>query len=151
MVKPAVYRNQGEIIMLRNPQVLLLSSETEPTVLEQLLSEHVALTPVKSLSEMVSLLENRDYDALFCAWSFHTGTWNDALEEVRKLHSDLPVIIFSSSAEEREWLRVLEAGAFDLLVPPFQDRALLAVLEQASASRDALTSRGMASLSKASV
>ena len=95
-------------------------------------------------------MEKGNYDALLCAWSFHTGTWKDALEEVRKLHSDLPVIILSSSAEEREWLRVLGAGAFDLLVPPFQDRALLAVIEQASASREALASRRIAPLLKAS-
>jgi DNA-binding NtrC family response regulator len=151
MVKTDGNRKQGEIMMLRYPRVLLLSNdESETSALDRLLTGHVLLTTVNNLPELVSLLENGNYDALFCAWSFHTGTWSDALEEVQKLHSDLPVIILSSSAEEREWLRVLEAGAFDLLVPPFQDRALLAVLEQASASRDALTPKRIASLSKAS-
>lgn len=138
--------------MLRYPKVILLSNdETETTVLEQLLSEHVVLTSVNDLSALISLLEDNDYDALFCAWSFHTGTWNDALEEVRKVHPDLPVIILSSSAEEREWLQALGGGAFDLLVPPYQERSLLAVLEQASASREALGSRHRVPRQKASV
>ncbi len=138
--------------MLRYPKVLLLSNDgMETAVLEQLLSDHVVLTPVNNLSELISLLGDNDYDALFCAWSFHTGTWNDALEEVREIHPDLPVIILSSSAEEREWLRVLDAGAFDLLVPPYQERSLLAVLEQASASREAITSRNCVPRQKVSV
>ncbi len=136
--------------MLQYPNILLLSTdETETAALQQILREHVILRPVKSLADLTALLENANYDALFCAWSFHAGTWNDALEEVRKHYPDLPVIILSSIAEEREWLRVLEAGAFDLLVPPYQERALLAVLEQASASRDALTSRRIAARSPA--
>jgi len=138
--------------MLRYPKVLLLSNdETETAVLEHLLGEHAALTAVHQLSELVSLLEEGKYDALFCAWSLDAGTWTNALEEVRKFHPELPVIILSSSPEEREWMRVLEAGAFDLLVPPYEERPLLAVLEQASASRDALTSRGFSALSEATL
>jgi len=134
-------------MMLRYPQVLLLSNEKESAVLEQLLTEHVALTPVHSLPELVSMLEDNDYDALFCASYFHAGTWNDAIKEVRKIHPDLPVIVLSSSAEEREWLEALDAGAFDLLAPPYHARSLLAVLEQASASHEARISRGLQSLS----
>jgi len=138
--------------MLRNPKVLLLSNdETETAVLEQLLNEHVAVTPVNNLSELGALLENSDYDALFCAGSPDTGICNDALEEVRNVLPDLPVILLSSSAEQREWLQALDAGAFDVLVPPYQERALLAVLEQASASREAVTSRRIAWLSEARV
>jgi len=123
--------------MLRQPNVLLFSNDEGETVaLQQLLSEHVVLTPVKNLSELASLLENNRYDALFWAWSFRTGTWNDALREVRKINPDLPVIILSSTPEERAWIRALDAGAFDLLVAPFEERPLLAVLEQASASHE---------------
>jgi DNA-binding NtrC family response regulator len=130
-------------MMLRNPNVLLLSNvEMESAGLERLLSEHVGLTPINSLSELASQLEANDYDALFCANVFNTGTWNDALDEVQKVHPDLPVIILSSSAGEREWLQALDAGAFDLLSPPYHGRSLLAVLEQASASREARISRG---------
>lgn len=138
--------------MLRYPNVLLFSNdETETAVLHRLLSEHVVLTPVHHPSELTSLLGSNSYDALFWVWSFHTGTWNDALSEVRKITPDLPVIILSSAAEEKEWIQALGAGAFDLLVAPHKDRALLAVLEQASASREARISRSMFPLRKANV
>ena len=124
--------------MLRNPNVLLLcSDETRALALREILSEHAVLTPAGNLSELTVLLESSCYDALFCAWSFHRGTWNDALLEARRLHPDLPVIIFSSTAGEQEWLRVLEAGGFDLLAPPYQERAVLSALEQATASYEA--------------
>ena len=138
--------------MLRYPNVLLFSSdETESAALEGLLREHVLLTPVKSLPELVSELEHNDYDALFCAWSLGAEAWHATLEEVRKVHPDLPVIILSLSAGEKEWLRALDAGAFDFLVPPYQERSLLAVLEQASASREARISRSSRARQRVSV
>jgi len=124
--------------MLRNPNVLLLCSDAkQAVVLREILSEHAVLTPAGNLSELTALLESSFYDAVFCAWSFHRGNWNDALLEARRLHPDLPVIIFSSTAGEEEWTRVLEAGAFDLLAPPYQKRAVLSALEQATASYEA--------------
>jgi DNA-binding NtrC family response regulator len=60
------------------------------------------------------------------------------LRNIQESHPGLPVIVLSSSPENREWDEVLEAGAFDLLVPPYDERAVLAVLEQASSSREAL-------------
>jgi len=129
--------------MLEYPNVLLLSTDTiETTVLQQALRKHVILTRADNLSDAMFLLEGGGYDAFFCAWSFHAGTWMEALETVREWQPDLPVIILSRTAEEREWLQVLEAGAFDLLVPPFEKEELLAVLEQASASREARALRG---------
>lgn len=128
--------------MLRYPHVLLFSTdEAETDVLQQLLREHVVLTPVRSQSELAASLEAGRYDALLWSWSLHEGTWNDALREVRRINPDLPVIVLSNAAEERGWIRALEAGAFDLLVAPFEERPLLAVLEQASVSREARTSR----------
>ena len=128
--------------MLRYPNVLLFSNdEMETAILERLLGEYAIVTPVHSDSELAALLENDNYDALFWSWSFRAGTWNEALREVHKISPDLPVIVLSTAAEERAWIRALDAGAIDLLVAPFEERQLLAVLEQASASHDARLSR----------
>jgi DNA-binding NtrC family response regulator len=70
-------------------------------------------------------------------WSFHKGTWNDALEQVRQRSPNLPVIVFCRSGGEQEWVEVLEAGGFDLLVPPYQKDTVLPVLEHAVVSHDA--------------
>ncbi len=128
--------------MLRQPKVLLFSTdEAEMAQLQQILSEHVILTPVDHQSKLNALIEKHNYDALFCAWSLQQGSWNDVVSEVRESHPDLPVIVLSPAPDNREWDEVLQAGAFDLLVPPFEERSMLAVLEQASASREAVASR----------
>ena len=127
--------------MLRSPRVLLLSTdETETALLQDLLNEHAILTPAGNLTELAALLKSNSYDALFCAWSFQRGTWEEAVRSLQESHPGLPVIVLSSSPENREWAEVLEAGAFDLLVPPYEQRAVLAVLEHASASCEALAS-----------
>ena len=123
-------------MMLAYPKVLLLAGdEREAMNLQQLLSPYVSLTCSPTLAALGNLLKNGVYDALFCMESPRPETWNDVIREVHQHHPDLPVIILSRTGDEREWRDVLEAGAFDLLAPPYQGRTLVAVLEQAVASR----------------
>ena len=124
--------------MLRPPNVVLLcTDELHSAGLRDILSKHAIVTLARNLPELKSVLEDGGCDALICAWSFHRGTWIHALRAVQRLNPDLPVIIFSSSGGEQEWAEVLEAGAFDLLVPPYHDRAVLSTLEHAIASHEA--------------
>ena len=123
--------------MLTYPKVLLLSSdETETSVMEKILSEHVILRSIGDLAELRNHLDGA-YDALFCGWSFQKGGWNEALKQVRKRCPDLPVVIFSRVGGEQEWVEALEAGAFDLLVAPYLKRNVLPLLEHAVASHEA--------------
>ena len=123
--------------MLSRPEVLLLNSNPEETLLLVLiLSQHVDLTLVQNLSEVQEVLAESRYDAAFCGWTFQSGTWEEALKDVQRYNPDLPVIIFRQTGNERDWVKVLEAGAFDLLLAPYEQRAFLAVLEQAVASTD---------------
>lgn len=124
--------------MFERPKVLLLSSEDEERkTWEQILSEHVTVKSVLDLPELQAALESETYNALFCGWSFHLGDWNLALKKASQQYPDLPVIIFSRTGGEAEWVKVVEAGAFDLLVAPYQKRTVLPVLEQAVASNEA--------------
>ena len=123
--------------MRSHPKVLLLSSdETETRKLEEVLLEYAILKRAENLAELQSNLGGA-YDAVFCGWSFHTGTWNDALGQVRQRCPDLPVVIFRETGDEREWVKVLEAGAFDLLIAPYQKHSVIPILEQAAASYEA--------------
>ena len=124
--------------MLSWPKVLLLSSDDAETQnWEEVFREHATMRRVRTLNELQDHLQDDRYDALFCGWSFHTGTWNQALEHVQQSCPDLPVVVFSGTGDEREWVRVLQAGAFDLLVAPYQKRTVLPVLEQAIISHEA--------------
>jgi DNA-binding NtrC family response regulator len=119
-------------MMRTHPNVLLLSTDSEEmSKWEDILCEHAVVKRVGSLLELEHQLESDVYDALFCGWSFHFGTWHDALRTVQQQCPELPVIIFCGNGGERQWVEVLEAGAFDLLVEPYHQRAVLPVLEHA--------------------
>jgi DNA-binding NtrC family response regulator len=124
--------------MLTWPRVLLLSSDDSETASwEEMFREHASLRRVRSLEELEATLDGDRYDALFCGWSFHAGTWNQALEQVQQHCPDMPVVVFKGTGDEREWVKVLQAGAFDLLIAPYQKRNVLPVLEQAVISYEA--------------
>ena len=123
--------------MLRSPQIVVLSSDQAETGhLQEILSKHALLTCARNLTELKTLLEAGEPDVLFCSWSFQSACWKDVVEEVQHCYPELPVIVLSRTAGEQEWIEVLEVGAFDLLVPPFRKHSLLAVIEQATASRE---------------
>ena len=124
--------------MLTWPNVLLMSSDdSEARNWQEILREHATVRTVRDLDELQIHLQNDGYDAFFCAWTSPSATWKQALERVRQSNPDMPVIVFSGTADEREWVRVLEAGAFDLLASPLQRRTVLPVLEQAVTSYEA--------------
>ena len=123
---------------LSKNQILLLSSNpAETLVLELILSKHVVLKIVQNLSELQKVLEESSYDAALCGWSLQPGTWEKALKQVQQYNPDLPVIIFRQTGDERDWVKVLEAGAFDLLQAPYEERTIRAALEHAVASSEA--------------
>jgi DNA-binding NtrC family response regulator len=124
--------------MLREPKVLLLSDQqSEIHNLNHVLADYVTLSSVSDLEQCQQRLAATDYDALLCSWSFREGRWNAALDHVQEQYPDLPVIITHRCGGEKEWAEVLDAGAFDLLVAPFQKQTVLPVLEHAIATREA--------------
>ena len=132
--------------MLRVPEVLLLMCDAdERAILQKVLEPHAELTCVCTPQEMAEQLEQASYDALFCARSLSVGSWREVLEGVRQFDPHLPVIIVSRTANEQEWVEVLEAGAADLLGPPYYERMLLSVLEHAVVSHDTCVCHGKTS------
>ncbi len=124
--------------MLRSSRVLLLCSDPSASAAFRLiLAPHAILVLAGHLPEALDLLAKSPFDAVLCAWRFDLGTWNDALSAVKRAHPDLPVIVFSSTGGEREWVEVLDAGAFDLLVSPYTQRTILPPIEHALASHEA--------------
>jgi DNA-binding NtrC family response regulator len=128
------------------PRVLLFtSSGAEAELFQDLLRHHASVTAASSLADLRRQLASADFDAVLCSWSFRAFGWSDVVEELQRHDPNLPAIVISPSPEDRVWLEVLEAGAFDLLVPPHRDDTVLAVLTQAAASRQARESRPCAS------
>jgi DNA-binding NtrC family response regulator len=118
------------------PKVLLLGSDEDWFALEELLAQHAVVTGVRSVSEALAELAKEDYDVLFC--QRNTATWRTVLAELRNRRAELPVIVFCHSGGEGEWVEALEAGAFDLLAPPYNHDRIVAALESALASQSRL-------------
>jgi len=116
-------------------KVLLLGGDEDWSVLEEMLAQYAVVTGVGKVSDALALLKEEDYDVLFCQGELADGTWRTVLEEIQNRRLEVPVIVFCHCGGEREWIEVLEAGAFDLLVPPYSAYQTMAVLEHALASR----------------
>jgi len=124
--------------MLQQPRVLFVAgNEPETDRVRELLEKHAAVACTGSIPELRTRIRNAGYDALFCPPSFPAGTWREVLEVVEDESPGLPVIVLSPQGNERDWLEALDAGAFDWLTLPVPQQSLLAIVEQAAASREA--------------
>jgi DNA-binding NtrC family response regulator len=63
--------------------------------------------------------------------AFARGNWRDALQVVAGLRPSVELVVAARLADERLWLGVLERGAYDLILKPFQEDELCRVLENA--------------------
>ncbi len=63
------------------------------------------------------------------------GSWCDVLNRVGDLRAAAEVVVCARVADERLWTQVLEAGGFDVLVEPYQDREVSRIFVAAAAGR----------------
>ncbi len=118
-----------------SPKVLFVGSDADDGHVAEILTRFAAVTRVPRIQDALSAAKENPYDAVFCPWEFAGGTWREVLQKAQKLGPPIPVIVLSRWAGEKQWVEVLQAGAFDLLVPPYTHYQILAVLEHALASR----------------
>ena len=116
------------------PKVLYIGSNSNGTDVAELLAQFAAVTRVLTVPTALPSGETEAYDAVFCNWDCADGTWRDVLSRLKELRLQIPLIVLSRCGCEKQWIEVLEAGAFDFLVPPYSSTQLLAVLEHALAS-----------------
>lgn len=120
-------------------KVLLLSSHEPSTQqLREILDQHVLLATAWTREELFHLVLAERYDAFLCDKDFCRGDCQEFCHDIKDLAPNIPTIVVSRFAEEKEWAEVLKAGCFDLLVAPYSARSVLAVVEHAVASGEAL-------------
>jgi len=61
------------------------------------------------------------------------GSWFDVLSRVDDAKADAKVVVCARLADERLWSQVLEAGAYDMLVEPYQQDEVRRILDAAAA------------------
>lgn len=82
-----------------------------------------------SLPQAWLALHGARIDVILTETDFPDGlTWRDLLEEIENMHGTQPVIVTSAFADGRLWAEVLNLGAYDLLMKPFDVTEVLRVL-----------------------
>jgi DNA-binding NtrC family response regulator len=116
------------------PNILLVSGPSECSCLMSNLSSLGNVTTAQNLDEAIARLKNEQFDVLFCAWDIAGKSWDELLGMLKRMKVAVPAVVYYRCGGEQEWLRALDAGAFDFLVPPFQRHELQLLLERAVAS-----------------
>lgn len=122
--------------MEKLPNVLVVLGAQECGCLVKHLEELGSVAVAGNLDEAMQALRKGDFDAVFSAWEFAGGRWPELMTALKEANIRVPAIVYYHCAGEREWMQALEAGAFDLLAPPFDKYKLSVVLEHARASRE---------------
>jgi DNA-binding NtrC family response regulator len=116
------------------PKVLFIGKNSNGADAAEILAQFASVTRTLTVPTALPAEETEAYDVVFCNWDCADGTWRDVLSRLKQLHLQIPFIVLSRCGCESEWVEVLEAGAFDFLVPPYTNAQILAALEHAMAS-----------------
>lgn len=86
-----------------------------------------------SLSEVGGLLQTTQPELVFTATTFPEGTWSQIVDMARKSYVPAHVIVVGKRIDIELYVRSIEYGAFDFILPPFETDQLSHVLRVATA------------------
>ena len=115
--------------------ILLLGSDSDSDRLDRIINPYANLARAASARDALAEVNSGIYDVVLCPWDVPDASWRTVLEQLHRRRPEIPVIVFHHCGCEQEWLEVLEAGAFDLLCPPYEEGPVMARIEHAVASR----------------
>src|SRR5579862_2902561 len=119
---------------LRIECVYLTPTEHEFRLAARLLSNTtISLHHAATLEQANFQLSRTRAKVLLTEVRFPDGGWENALEMLADSFPNVPLVLAASDADEHLWIRVLERGAFDLVVKPFGADDLRRILENADA------------------
>src|SRR5262249_55631776 len=131
--KAAMRNNFGGGSKMERTSILLVH-EASP-VLESLCTElrKESFQPYRAHScrEARHLIEETDPHIVFTDVHLPDGSWVDVLRSVDHAEACANVIVVSPSADMKFYIRAIEQGAFDFVVPPFETRSLTHVIRSA--------------------
>lgn len=78
-----------------------------------------------SRQEAAELLRGRDFGVVLCDCELSQGNWKSLLEDTHSAHQPPKLIVFCRYADVRLWAEVLNLGAWDLLMYPFETQELI--------------------------
>ncbi len=134
--------------MQKQTSAVLVLNQAEPFqgLEEALKARPVKLRRAKSCAQAKRLLERPNPPQLvFTAENLPDGTWADVLEATAKAKQPVNVIVVGRVVDTRFYVEVMENGAFDFIVPPFDPEDLNHVLgcaiDNVTGRREALATK----------
>jgi DNA-binding NtrC family response regulator len=121
-------------MQVRTPNILLVEGVAECQCLREKLEAFGEVTVAENLQQALMRLGTGTFDVIFCAWDIRGGSWGDLMAAINDRIEDIPTVIYYHCGGENEWMKTLQSGAFDLLVPPFDDYKLTVLMEHALAT-----------------
>ena len=109
--------------------LLVMPQERRSRLLTHLTDLDATILTAASCGEAARLLRDEPGVRLVLTdLSLPDGSWFDVLSRVGDARHDAKVVVCAHLADERLWTQVLEAGGFDVLVEPYQDREVHRIL-----------------------
>ena len=114
--------------------LIVMPKERRSRLLDHL--SGVNVRTASSCEEAAELLrEDPEVRVVLTDLSLPDGSWFDVLNRVGDLNASAEVVVCARVADERLWTQVLEAGGFDVLVEPYQEREVKRILRAAATGR----------------
>jgi len=87
--------------------------------------EGYRVTCAHDVDSALEAMRTRSFGLIFCDYRMPGKTGLDLLEELKRVHSDIPVVMISACADAATENRALELGALDLMKKPVRRRDLI--------------------------
>ena len=122
--------------MNRVTALLVMPQERSTALLNHLTKMEASVIAAGSCGEAAELLrEEPGVGVVLTDLCLPDGSWFDVLNRVSDASPWAQVVVCARVADERLWTQVLEAGGFDVLVEPYQDREVRRILGAAASGR----------------
>jgi len=105
--------------------------ESLRAVLKDLNGLSVETCSVRTCEEARRMVRQTQPQLIFTDTSLPDGSWRDVVGMAEKASSPVDVIVVGAHQDIRLYVSVLEGGAFDFVLPPFEHQALHFVVESA--------------------
>jgi two-component system chemotaxis response regulator CheY len=114
--------------------MLIMARERRLPLLEALESCAIDVLPVCDCNEGRRMLETQpQVQVVLTDAALPDGDWLGVLQIVAQAGANIEVVVCSRLGDHKLWIDVLEQGAYDVLVEPYQHEEILRIVEAAAA------------------
>lgn len=80
--------------------------------------------------EAITIFGQQEFDMVLTDWNMPGKSGLEVIQEIRKLNTEVPIIMITTEAEKSRVLEAIQAGVSDYLVKPFAADTLREKLEK---------------------